>query len=104
MLESDNPLCELVTVHEETPRGASERYGTWRPLAVQPPRTGADVLIGGKRVGEVTSGNLSPVLGHGIALAFLPLDTVTGTDLEIDMRGRPAPARVVELPFVHKKG
>jgi aminomethyltransferase len=70
----------------------------------QPPRTGADVLIGGKRVGEVTSGNFSPVLGHGIALAFLPPATATGTDVEIDMRGRPAAARVVELPFVHKKG
>jgi aminomethyltransferase len=69
----------------------------------QPPRTGADVLIGGKRAGEVTSGNFSPVLGHGIALGFLPPDTAMGTDVEIDMRGRPAAARVVELPFVKKR-
>jgi aminomethyltransferase len=70
----------------------------------QPPRTGADVRAGGARIGEVTSGNFSPVLGHGIALAFLPPDTETGAEVEIDLRGRPLPARVVPLPFVEKKG
>ena len=30
-------------------------------------------------VGEVTSGNFSPVLGHGIALAFVPPDVAEGT-------------------------
>ena len=69
----------------------------------QPPRAGAAVLSGGTRIGEVTSGNFSPLLGHGIALAFLPPDTGPGTGLEIELRGRPVPATVVKLPFVAKK-
>jgi aminomethyltransferase len=69
----------------------------------QPPRTGATVSCEGVKLGEVTSGNFSPVLGHGIALAFLPPETGPGTHVEIDLRGRPVPATVVALPFVAKK-
>jgi aminomethyltransferase len=69
----------------------------------QPPRTGATVSGRGAKLGEVTSGNFSPVLGHGIALAFLPPETEPGTQVEIDLRGRPVPATVVALPFVAKK-
>jgi aminomethyltransferase len=70
----------------------------------QPPRTGAPVLVDARPVGEVTSGNFSPVLGHGIALAFVPPDLAEGTPVELDLRGRHLPARVVPLPFVKKKG
>jgi aminomethyltransferase len=68
----------------------------------QPPRAGAAVLSGGAWIGEVTSGNFSPVLGHGIALAFLPPDLTPGSHVEIDLRGHPVPAVVVKLPFVAK--
>ena len=64
------------------------------------PREGCPVLIGGRRVGEVTSGNLSPVLGRGIALAFLPPRTAPGTDVEVEIRGRRAAGRVSRLPFL----
>jgi aminomethyltransferase len=70
----------------------------------QPPRTGAPVLVAGQPVGEVTSGNFSPVLGHGIALAFVPPDLAEGTPVELDLRGRHLRARLVPLPFVKKKG
>lgn len=70
----------------------------------QPPRAGATVLVGGEAVGEITSGNFSPVLGHGVALAFLPPDIGPGTVVDIDLRGRPVPATVAALPFVQKKG
>ena len=69
----------------------------------QPPRTGASVLVAGERVGEVTSGNFSPILGHGIALAFLAPDLSEGTKVELDLRGRLVPATIVPLPFVEKK-
>ncbi len=70
----------------------------------QPPRSGAAVLREGTAVGEVTSGNFSPVLGHGIALAFVPPDITAGAAVEMDLRGRHVPAQVVRLPFVGKKG
>jgi aminomethyltransferase len=53
-------------------------------------------------VGEVTSGNFSPVLGHGIALAFVEPTVVIGDNVEIDVRGTRLPGRVVPIPFVGK--
>lgn len=66
----------------------------------RPPRAECPVLIGGKPVGIVTSGNFSPVLGHGIALAFVPPSVEVGTDVQIDVRGSLLDGHVVELPFV----
>src|SRR5262249_51241725 len=45
----------------------------------RPPRAEQPVLVDGDTIGEVTSGNFSPVLEHGIALAFLPPETEEGT-------------------------
>lgn len=54
----------------------------------------------GAVVGEVTSGVLSPTLGHPIAMAFVdPALAEVGTELVIDVRGKDLPARVVPLPF-----
>ena len=67
----------------------------------RPPRAECEVLAGGRPVGVVTSGNFSPILGHGIALALLHPD-VDG-DVIIDVRGSELPGRVVPTPFVAKK-
>ena len=53
--------------------------------------------------GVVTSGNFSPVLGHGVAIAFLPPAVVEGDEVEIDVRGSVLAGRVVGLPFVRKQ-
>ena len=84
--------------------GVTRKLGGLATEGRQPPRTGAPVLQDGKQIGEVTSGNFSPVLGHGIALAFLPPDIAPGATVEIDLRGKRVPASVVSLPFVQKKG
>jgi aminomethyltransferase len=68
----------------------------------QVPRSGCAVLRDDDRVGEVTSGNFSPTLERGIALAFVPPDVDPGDALEIDIRGRRAPATVTETPFVRR--
>ncbi|HZX53249.1 MAG TPA: glycine cleavage T C-terminal barrel domain-containing protein, partial [Ilumatobacteraceae bacterium] len=49
-----------------------------------------------------TSGNFSPVLGHGIALAFMPPDVEVGTSVTVDVRGARVAGRVVPTPFVGK--
>jgi aminomethyltransferase len=68
----------------------------------RPPRAECSVLVDGVAVGTVTSGNFSPVLEHGIALAFLPPDLADGTAVAIDVRGSTLPGTVVPLPFVAK--
>ena len=65
----------------------------------RPPRDGCAVRRDGDEVGVVTSGNFSPVLGQGVALAFLAPDVATGDDVVIDVRGRDLPAQVVKPPF-----
>jgi glycine cleavage system T protein (aminomethyltransferase) len=68
------------------------------------PRAHHQVLSEDRPVGEVTSGTFSPLLGVGIALAYLsPADAFEpGAELEIDIRGRRGPARVVDTPFVKR--
>jgi aminomethyltransferase len=71
----------------------------------QPARSGYPVAAkrGGPPIGKITSGNYSPILESGIALAFLPPDVPIGTDVTVDVRGRPLAARVVKTPFVTRK-
>ena len=53
--------------------------------------------------GEVTSGTLSPTLGIGIGLAYVPSEhAAVGTRLEIDVRGKMRPAVVREKPLYRK--
>jgi aminomethyltransferase len=68
----------------------------------QPARAGARVVLDGADIGEVTSGNFSPTLGHAIALAFLPPALEPGTAVAVELRGRALPAVVVKPPFVRR--
>ena len=82
----------------EHDRGVTRRL---RGLSVdgrQIPRQGYPVTRDGEVVGVVTSGNFSPTLGHGIALAFLPPDTVDGDAVTVDVRGRDGTRRRHEAP------
>ena len=67
----------------------------------QPPREGAAIERGGAAIGEVTSGNFSPMLGSGIAMGFIDTSAgVThGDEVNVVVRGRALAGRVVQLPF-----
>jgi aminomethyltransferase len=55
-------------------------------------------VVGG---GVVTSGTLSPVLGYGIGMAYLPAErTEPGTPFEIDVRGKTRSAEVRKKPLI----
>ncbi len=54
----------------------------------------------GDAVGEVTSGTFSPTRRVGIGLALLDRTVAEGDEVSVDVRGRPAPVRVVKPPFV----
>jgi aminomethyltransferase len=84
----------------EKERGPSRRLAGILLADRQVPRAGCAVRIGGEVAGEVTSGNVSPVLERGIALAFLRPGTTPGTPVEIDIRGRSAAGEVVKPPFI----
>ncbi|GAA0520858.1 aminomethyltransferase [Saccharopolyspora subtropica] len=68
------------------------------------PRHGYRVLdADGAEIGVVTSGAPSPTLGHPIAMAYVDRDHAEpGSQLQVDLRGKPVAVRVVELPFYRR--
>jgi aminomethyltransferase len=67
----------------------------------QPPREGAQIIAGETQVGEVTSGNFSPMLGSGIAMGFIASSAglTLGDHVDIEVRGRVLAGTIVPLPF-----
>ncbi len=72
------------------------------PRGAGPPRADADVSRDGTVIGRTSSGNFSPTLGFGIALAFVDPAVEPGDEVSIDLRGTPLTATCVELPFLPK--
>jgi aminomethyltransferase len=55
--------------------------------------------------GEVTSGSHSPMLDVGIGMGYVPTaHAKPGTELTIDVRGKPRKARVVKKPIYEREG
>ena len=50
--------------------------------------------------GEITSGTFSPTLARSIALARVPGGVEPGSTVQVDVRNKRLPARVVKPPFV----
>ena len=67
------------------------------------PREGYAVMSDGKQVGYLTSGAFSPTMNKGLALALVTMEfTEIGTELDIDIRGKACPVKVVKTPFYQK--
>jgi aminomethyltransferase len=67
------------------------------------PRQGNPILSGDERIGEVTSGTLSPSLGIGMGMGYVRADLAEpGTKVEIDVRGKRRPAEIRERPLYSK--
>jgi len=63
-------------------------------------RGGCRVLLGEAVIGETTSGVYAPSLEESIAMAYVTPGTVEpGSEVTVDIRGKPTPARVARLPF-----
>ena len=71
-----------------------------RAAGRRPPRADQRVVRDGHDVGRVTSGNFSPTLGCGIALALVHPSVAVGDQVAVEARGSELAAEVVGLPFV----
>jgi aminomethyltransferase len=68
-----------------------------------PPRPHYSVWREGERIGEVTSGTLSPSLNEGIGMAYVAAaHAKAGTELEIEIRGQKFPAVIEKKPLYKK--
>jgi aminomethyltransferase len=80
--------------------GPSERLRPFKLTGPGIPRPGNAVAGGG----VVTSGTLSPCLGIGVGMGYLPAERAeVGTEIEIDVRGKTREAVVAERPLYRKE-
>ena len=85
--------------------GVPRRFVGFELLEKAVPRHGFKILGSGSSqvIGEVTSGNLSPLLQKGIGLGYVPVtQAAPGTAIMIDVRGKAVPAHIVKTPFYRK--
>jgi len=80
--------------------GVRRRLVGFELLASGVPRQGYPIAQGGRAVGTVTSGNVSPTLGKPIGMGYVPAELAApNQEISVEIRERPVPARVVALPF-----
>lgn len=85
-------------------RGLSRRLVCFEMQQRAIPRQHYDLCVGGQKKGQVTSGIFSPSLNKGIGMGYIPVKyAAVGTELEILIRNKLVPARVVKPPF-YKEG
>ena len=100
----DVPMMGEARFRREVAEGAARKLIGMEIEGRGIPRQGYTILAEGEPVGVVTSGTMSPTLDKGIALGYVPpAHGKLGTALEIDVRGRAVPARVVRRPFYRRK-
>ena len=87
-------------LREQKDKGLSRKLVGFEMIDRGIARHGYPVISGDKRIGVVTSGTQTPFLKKAIGMAYVPIDLATsGTDIDIDIRGRASKARVVPMPF-----
>jgi aminomethyltransferase len=64
------------------------------------PRPGYAIVRDGKEIGSVTSGTVSPTLGYGVALGYVPTELASpDTEIGVRIRDKVIPGVVAQLPF-----
>jgi aminomethyltransferase len=97
---ADFPGAE--TILAQMKGGAPRRRVGLRPEGRAPARAGTAIHApdGGAAVGVVTSGGFGPTMGGPIAMGYVPpVLAAPDTRLDLMVRGKALPARVVALPF-----
>ncbi|RKE95457.1 glycine cleavage system aminomethyltransferase GcvT [Ichthyenterobacterium magnum] len=88
-------------LEDEKRRGAERKLIAFQLDDRGIPRQGYDIVDGqGKKIGEVTSGTMSPSLGKGIGLGYVPtIFADVDSKINIQIRKNSVPATIVKLPF-----
>ena len=92
------------TILEQIANGISKKLIGLKMLDKNIARHGYDVYYNNEKIGQVTSGGISPVRGDNIALAYIKnLDNLAvGSTIQIMVRDKLHNAEIVARPFVKK--
>jgi aminomethyltransferase len=88
---------------EQQERGVSRRLAGFVLDDRGIPRHGYQVRTSGGGEGIVTSGNISPMLDTGVGMAYISPPADVGEEIEVSIRNRWVPGRVVRPPFHDEK-
>ena len=81
-------------------QGTAKKLIGFEMIDRAPARDGYPVWVNGKKAGKVTSGSPAPYLKKNIGMAYVPPNGAdVGREIQIEIRGRLASARVGSLPF-----
>jgi aminomethyltransferase len=96
----DKDFTGVDVLRRQKEEGAAEKLVAFVMEDPGIPRTGMPIEEGG----EVTSGTLSPTLGKSIGLGYVAASrSEPGTEITVDVRGRPRRARIVKKPFYKRE-
>jgi aminomethyltransferase len=96
----DTDFTGADALREVKERGPARKLVAFRMIERAIPRQGMPITGGG----EVTSGSLSPMLDVGIGLGYVRADAATpGTELVVDVRGKPRRGEVVTKPIYKRE-
>ena len=98
-----NDFVGEAALRAQTVSGVARRIVGFELLDPGIARHGYDVYAGAAKVGpmgQVTSGTLTPFLKKAIGMTYVPIEHAKqDAEIDIDIRGRRARARIVPLPF-----
>jgi len=90
-----------AVIQKQIAEGAPRRRVGLLPEGKAIAREGAEIAIGGRVVGKVTSGGFGPTIGRAVAMGYVERShAANGTRVELMVRGKPVPAEIVPMPFV----
>ena len=94
------PFVGREALQRQKQQGLRHRLAGFRLLGRGFPRQGYTIQADGEPIGTVTSGIVSPSLGEGIGMGYLPPEFAKpGSHIEVMIRDRPIPGEVVRPPF-----
>ncbi|HZS81885.1 MAG TPA: glycine cleavage system aminomethyltransferase GcvT [Stellaceae bacterium] len=90
-----------AVLQRQLAEGAPRKRVGILPEGRAPAREHTEIVAGGRRIGEVTSGGFGPSVNGPIAMGYVETAfAAPGTAVELVVRGTPRPAKIVKLPFV----
>jgi aminomethyltransferase len=102
-LEKGDFIGRDALIRQRESGGPTRQLVGFETLERAVPRHDAAVYVGEQVVGRVTSGSFAPSLGKNVGFAFVPPHAgAPGSEIGVEVRGRPVAARVVDTPFFRR--
>jgi aminomethyltransferase len=90
-----------AVIRKQIAEGPARRRVGIQPEGRAPAREGTEIQIAGQTVGRITSGGFGPSADRPVAMGYVDTThAIPGTAVELIVRGKALPARIVTMPFV----